>query len=72
MVGGHREEVSIMCCHVNRLLGLGSRFNSVEITFDAERLVQSSSILQVKFARIMDFDPNLQMTRFPTLSSSIR
>jgi hypothetical protein len=58
MLGGHREEVSAMGCHVNRLLSLSSRFDSIEITLNAERLVQSSSVLQVKFARIMDFESN--------------
>lgn len=72
MFGGHCKEISFVSCDIHRLLSLGSRLDPIEITFDAEGFVQPSSILQVQLARVMDFDPNLQMRRLSSLSLSMR
>ena len=61
MLGGHGKDISLVGCDVHRLLGLGSRLDPIEITFDAERFVQPSSILQVQPARVVNLDPNFQV-----------
>ena len=68
MFGGHREEISVVGCHVQRLLCLRSGFNPIEITFYGRGFVQSSPVFQVQSARVMNLNPNLQMRGFPSLS----
>lgn len=68
VIGVHCEEISIMGRDIHRLFNLGGRFDPIEITFDTEWFVQPSSILQVQFAWVMNFDPNFQMRWFPSLS----
>ena len=67
MLTGHREEVSVVGGHIHRLFDLSRRFDPIEIPFNAEGLVQSSSVFQVQFAWAVDLEANLQMRRLPSL-----
>ena len=69
---GDCKEISVMGCDVQRLLSLGSRFDPIEITFNAKGFVQPSSILQMQPAGGMDFDSNLQVGWLPSLLSTRR
>ena len=58
---GHRKEITAVGSDVHRLLNLGRRFDPIEIAFNIEGLVQSGSVFQVQFVRIMDPETNLQV-----------
>ena len=61
MLGRQCEEISVVGGQVHRLLSMGRRLYLIEITFNTEGFVQPSSVFQVQFVRVVNFEANLQV-----------